>query len=44
VNEQTPAFQQQGKPVFILGANQLLSNTKKIQGFTFTQRMQRDLV
>jgi hypothetical protein len=38
-NEQTPAFQQQGKHISILGANQLFSNTKKLQGFTFTQRM-----
>jgi hypothetical protein len=38
-NEQTPAFQQQGKQISILRANQLSLNTKKLQGFTFTQRM-----
>jgi hypothetical protein len=38
-NVQTPAFQQQGKQIPILRANQLFSNTKKLQGFTFTQRM-----
>jgi hypothetical protein len=43
-NEQTLAFQRQGKQISILGANQLFSNTKKLQGFTFTQRMQRELV
>jgi hypothetical protein len=37
-NEQTPAFQQQGKQISILRANQLFSYTKKLQGFTFTQR------
>jgi hypothetical protein len=42
VNEQTPAFQQQGKQIYILRANQLFSYTKKLQGFTFTQRMQRE--
>jgi hypothetical protein len=38
-NEQTPASQQQGKQISILGVNQLSHNTKKLQGFTFTQRM-----
>jgi hypothetical protein len=42
-NEQTPASQQQGKPISILRASQLSSNTKKLQGFAFTQRMQREL-
>jgi hypothetical protein len=43
-NEQTPAFQQQGKQISILGTNWLSCNAKKLQGFTFTQRMQRELV
>jgi hypothetical protein len=37
-NEQTPASQQQGKPISILRINQWSSNTKKLQGFTFTQK------
>jgi hypothetical protein len=37
-NEQTPASQQQGKPISILRANRLFSNTKKLQGFTFTRK------
>jgi hypothetical protein len=37
-NEQTPASQQQEKQISILRANQLSLNTKKLQGFTFTQR------
>jgi uncharacterized ubiquitin-like protein YukD len=37
-NEQTSVFQQQGKQISILRANQLFSNTKKLQDFTFTQR------
>jgi hypothetical protein len=37
-NEPTPASQQQGKSISILRANLLFSNTKKLQGFTFTQR------
>jgi hypothetical protein len=43
-NEQTPASQQQGKQISILRANQLFFNTKKLQGFTFTQKMQMKLV
>jgi hypothetical protein len=38
VNEQTPAFQQQGKQISILRANQLFSNTKKLQGSTLTTK------
>jgi hypothetical protein len=37
-DEQTPAFQQQEKHISILGANELFSNTKKLQGFTFTTK------
>jgi hypothetical protein len=37
-------FSSMGKQISILGANQLLSNTKKLQGFTFTQKMQREPV
>jgi hypothetical protein len=34
-NGQTPASQWQVKPISILRTNQLSSNTKKLQGFTF---------
>jgi hypothetical protein len=38
VNEQALASQQQGKPISNLKANHLFSNTKKLQGFTFTRK------
>jgi phage antirepressor YoqD-like protein len=37
-------FRSRGNLISILRANQLSLDTKKLQGFTFTQRMQRELV